>query len=238
MRTSRSRTAFLAAAGAAVFTLSVTACGGDGSGLRAAGPAEATVAVDPAKGAARGEGTGGDAEAATVSRAERAERPGTGGTAGTAGTAGSATRPGATVAAAPVCTTKDLKISAGRYGGPPFTHIVLTAKNTSGHSCRMTGHPEIQFLEGHRAHVPPVAASRPAAPVVLEAGAPAYAMVRLSNGGVDEPTEPVSGFSVTLGGGGGTAAVTAPGRGGIAVVPAAWKTGYWTYELREGADDF
>ncbi|MGV2922143.1 DUF4232 domain-containing protein [Streptomyces alfalfae] len=224
MPTSRSRATVLAAAGAAALALSLTACGGNGSGPKAAAPAEATVAVDPAKNEA-GEKNA-DAEAATVSRAGRAE------------TARSATSPGATVAAAPVCTTEDLKISAARHGGPPHTHIVLTAKNTSGHSCRMTGHPEIQFLESHRGHVPAVAKSRPAAPVVLKAGAPAYAMVRLSDGGVDEPTEPVSGFSVTLKGGGGTAAVTAPGRGGIAVDPAAWRTGYWTYELRNGADDF
>ncbi|KUL55003.1 DUF4232 domain-containing protein [Streptomyces sp. NRRL S-1521] len=230
MPTSRSRATVLAAAGAAALALSLTACGGNGSGPRAAAPAEATVAVAPAKNEA-GEKNA-DAEAPTVSRAGRAER------AEAAGTARSAASPGATVAAAPVCTTEDLKISAARHGGPPYTHIVLTAKNTSGHSCRMTGHPEIQFLESHRENVPPVAKSRPAAPVVLKAGAPAYAMVRLSDGGVDESTEPVSGFSVTLKGGGGTAAVTAPGRGGIAVDPAAWRTGYWTYELRNGADDF
>lgn len=224
MPTSRSRSTVLAAAGVAALALALTACGDSGSGLKVTASAEATVAVDPAKNKAGEKGA--DGAATTVSRAERA------------GTARPAESPGATVAAVPVCTTEDLRIGAVRHGGPPHTHIVLTAKNTSGHSCRMTGHPEIQFLEGHRGHVPPVAKSRPAAPVVLKAGAPAYAMVRLSDGGVDEPTEPVSGFSVTLKGGGGTAAVTAPGRGGIAVDPTAWRTGYWTYELRDGADDF
>ncbi|MFD0385496.1 DUF4232 domain-containing protein [Streptomyces stramineus] len=116
--------------------------------------------------------------------------------------------------------------------------MVLTAKNTSGRSCKLTGFPEVEFLESHRKHVPAVAKSKPAAPVVLTAGAPAYAVVKLSDGGVDEHTEPVTGFSVTLQGGGGTAAVKAPGAGGIAVDPAKWATGYWTPELRNGADDF
>ncbi|WAL96743.1 DUF4232 domain-containing protein [Streptomyces sp. Je 1-369] len=145
---------------------------------------------------------------------------------------------GATVAAAPVCTTKDVTISAARHGGPPYTHIVLTAKNTSGHSCKMTGFPEIQFLESHKQDVPAVAKSKPASPVVLKAGAPAYALVKISDGGVDETNEPVSAFQVTLQGGGGRAAVRAPGSAGIAVDPAKALTGYWTYELRNGADDF
>ncbi|CAM5521611.1 hypothetical protein SALBM135S_04059 [Streptomyces alboniger] len=243
MRTSRSRTTVLAAAGAAALALSLTACGQGGSDAKAAGPSEATVAAAPAgqagksaeaTGAEAGQKAGGGAgaEGTTVSHAR------TTGTAGSTGTARTVKAPGATVAATPVCTTGDVRISAARHNGPPYTHIVLTAKNISGHSCRLNGYPEIQFLESHRENVPPVAKSKPAAPVVLKAGAPAYAMVRVSNGGVDEPSEPVSGFSVTLQGGGGMASVTAPGRGGIAVDPAAWKTGYWTYELRNGADDF
>ncbi|MGA4850139.1 DUF4232 domain-containing protein [Streptomyces sp. G5(2025)] len=136
------------------------------------------------------------------------------------------------------CTTKDVSVSADRHGGPPYTHIVLTAKNTSGRSCTMTGFPEIQFLESHRENVPTVAKSKPAAPVVLKAGAPAYALVKLSDGGVHEGNEVVTGFSVTLQGGGGIAAVTVPGEGGIAVDPARWATGYWTYQLRNGADTF
>ncbi|MEU6125590.1 hypothetical protein [Streptomyces sp. NPDC047123] len=73
---------------------------------------------------------------------------------------------------------------------------------------------------------------------MLRPGAPAYAPVKLSDGGVDEPNEPVSAFSVTLQDSGGTASVRAPGRGGVAVDPAKALTGYWTYELRDGVDDF
>ncbi|MET9293640.1 DUF4232 domain-containing protein [Streptomyces sp. NPDC003077] len=156
--------------------------------------------------------------------------------------AASAAKPAAkpttkTAASAPACTTKDVKISAAFQDGPPYTHIVLTAKNTTRHNCKLNGFPEIQFLESHRENVPAVPKSKPAAPVVLTPGAPAYALVRVSGGGVDEDVEPVTDFSVTLQGNGGMAAVKAPGHG-IAVNPSKWKTGYWTHELRNGADDF
>lgn len=120
----------------------------------------------------------------------------------------------------------------------PYTHLVLTARNTSGHSCRLAGAPHIQFLESHKQDVPVVARSKPAAPVVLTAGAPAYALVKLSDGGVDEDNEPVSAFSVVLEGDSEVIAVTAPGSGGIAADPAKALTGYWPPELRNGADDF
>ncbi|WP_405363529.1 DUF4232 domain-containing protein [Kitasatospora sp. NBC_00085] len=141
-------------------------------------------------------------------------------------------------ASAPPCTVKDVAINATLQSGPPYTHIVLTAKNTTGHSCRLNEYPQIQFLESHRENVPAVAKSKPAAPVVLTAGAPAYALVKLSNDGVHENNEPVTAFSVTLRGSSGQATVKAPGAEGIAVDPAAWATGYWTPELRNGADDF
>ncbi|CAM5280859.1 DUF4232 domain-containing protein [Streptomyces canarius] len=141
-------------------------------------------------------------------------------------------------ASTPVCTAGDVRVTAARQDGPPYTHIVLTAKNTSGRSCRLTGFPHIQFLESHKQDVPAVAKSKPATPVVLAAGAPAYALVKLSDGGVDEANEPVSAFSVMLEGDSTVIAVTAPGSDGIAVDPAKALTGYWTPELRNGADDF
>ncbi|QEV19193.1 DUF4232 domain-containing protein [Streptomyces alboniger] len=224
MRTFRSRTTVLAAAGAtAALALSLTACGG-GSGVKASGTG--------------GSGGSGGSVSVSSSKSPGASASSEAG-ASAAKSGGSQASPASdATGAAPVCAAKDLSISAARHNGPPYTHIVLTAKNTSGHSCKMTGYPEIQFLESHRENVPPVAKSKPAASVVLKAGAPAYALVRLSDGGTDEDNEIVNGFSVTLQGGGGMAAVTAPGKGGIAVDPAKWATGYWTYELRNGADDF
>ncbi|MFF2039776.1 DUF4232 domain-containing protein [Kitasatospora sp. NPDC058170] len=253
MRTFHSRTAALTATGTALLALALTACGPDPvpASPKAADPKPAgTAASAPAAGA----GVAPEAPAPAAPAAPGGSAPqgvGTGTGAGTgkgaeAGKGSGAAQPataakppvGPATAATPLCTVKDLAISAARKDGPPYTHIVLTAKNTSGHSCQLSDFPQIQFLESHRENVPAVARSKPSAPVVLTPGAPAYALVRLSNGGVHEDNEPVSAFSVTLGGGGGTATVKSPGAGGIAVDPAVWATGYWTPELRNGADDF
>jgi hypothetical protein len=233
--TLRQRSALLAVAGTAL-VLSLTACQSDADSKSTSAPsATTTVASSPAAaGTTADKGTG------------------TSGAAGSAGSAGSKGSAGSTDASAgdtgatgdqvsastPVCTARDVRVTAATQDGPPYTHIVLTARNSSGHSCRLTGFPQIQFLESHKQDVPAVAKSKPATPVVLQAGAPAYALVKLSDGGVDEENEPVSAFSVMLEGDSTVIAVTAPGSDGIAVDPAKALTGYWTPELRNGADDF
>ncbi|WP_307820213.1 DUF4232 domain-containing protein [Streptomyces sp. MC1] len=105
---------------------------------------------------------------------------------------------GRRTASTPVCTARDVRVTAATQDGPHYTHIVLAARNTSGHSCRLTGFPHIQFLESHKQDVLAVAKSKPATPVVLTTGVPAYALVKLSDGGIDEDNEPVSAFSVQL----------------------------------------
>ncbi|MEW2066571.1 DUF4232 domain-containing protein [Streptomyces sp. NPDC007346] len=242
MRTFRNRSTVLAATTTAVLALTLTACGDSDTGTKSAGPAASTSATvaaeaagaEKASGDEQEAGTTGSAEAGTEQVAGTAKGSGTTGGSGAAGGTGTGTG----TKAAALCTTKNVAITAERQDGPPYTHIVLTAKNTSSASCRMSGFPQIQFLESHRENVPPVAKSKPEAPVVLTPGAPAYALVRLSNGGVNEDNEVVTDFSVMLEGSDGQAAVAAPGEGGIAVNPAKWATGYWTYELRNGADDF
>ncbi|MFB7617965.1 DUF4232 domain-containing protein [Kitasatospora sp. NPDC056181] len=243
MATFRSRTTALAALSAAALVLTLTACDGNGGGdggkggggaagsadTRAAAPA--STQAQPAPGAKATQGTG----AAQGANASQGAKAGAG--AGGAQTAGGASAPAA-AAGTPLCAVKDLAISAVFQDGPPYTHIVLTAKNTTGHDCRLSDHPQIRFLESHREDVPAIAKSRPAAPVVLTPGAPAYALVRLSDGKAHEDNEPVTAFSVSLAGVGGQATVKAPGSGGMAVDPAVWATGYWTPELRNGADEF
>ncbi|WP_318215438.1 DUF4232 domain-containing protein [Streptomyces sp. SCL15-6] len=233
--TLRQRSALLAVAGTAL-VLSLTACQSDADSKSTSAPsATTTVASSPAAdGTTAGKGTGTSGAA------------GSAGSAGSKGSAGSADASagdtGATgeqaSASTPVCTARDVRVTAATQDGPPYTHLVLTARNSTGHSCRLTGFPQIQFLESHKQDVPAVAKSKPATPVVLEAGAPAYALVKLSDGGVDEENEPVSAFSVMLEGDSTVIAVTAPGSDGIAVDPAKALTGYWTPELRNGADDF
>ncbi|MFE2290816.1 DUF4232 domain-containing protein [Streptomyces sp. NPDC059452] len=247
MRTFRNRSTVLAATTTAVLALALTACGDSETGTKSAGPAASTGATVAAQAPESEKTTDGAQETGTTGSAGTEQETGTTGSAGTKQAAastessartGASGSTGSTSKAAALCTTKDVAITAERQDGPPYTHIVLTAKNTSSKSCRMGGFPQIQFLESHRENVPPVAKSKPAAPVVLAPGAPAYALVRLSNGGVNEENEPVSAFSVMLEGSNGLATVKAPGKGGIAVNPAKWATGYWTYELRNGADDF
>ncbi|MFH8337877.1 DUF4232 domain-containing protein [Streptomyces sp. AM6-12] len=240
------RTALLAAAGTAL-ALSLTACQGEGDTKSAPTPASSVSAQSPGSKGSDASGTAGSANSAGSSGASgstgangSSDSAGsasgtkvTGGSTGTAGTSGEQVN-----ASTPVCAARDVHITAAMQGGAPYTHIVLTAKITSGHSCRMTSFPHIQFLESHKQDVPAVAKSKPEAPVVLAAGEPAYALVKLSDGGREEDNEPVSAFSVMLAGDPTVIAVTAPGSAGIAVDPAKALTGYWTPELRNGADDF
>ncbi|MEV8034293.1 DUF4232 domain-containing protein [Streptomyces sp. NPDC086182] len=238
MSTIRNRTTLLAATTTAVFALALTACGPDGSGTRSSGPETGSTsrAASPTASAENaGDTTDGGATGGT---AGSKNSTGSGSASDAKSASGSGSGSGSASGSTPACTTKDVAISAGYQGGPPYTHIVLTAKNTSGHSCRMNGFPEVQFLESHRENVPAVAKSKPGAPVVLSAGAPAYALVRLSDGGKDADTEPVFAFSVGLQGSSAPATVKAPGAEGIAVDSTKWATGYWTFELRNGADDF
>lgn len=230
MNLQRHHSMLLAAAGAAL-ALSLTACQSDASTKSA--PEATSSTSGKAAGAEQSDASGtkdSTGQARSTASQGSTDHAGKGGSTGSTGEQASA--------ATRVCTARDVRITAATQGGPPTTHIVLTAKNTSGHSCRLAGAPHIQFLESHKQDVPAVAKSKPASPVVLTAGAPAYALVKLSDGGVDEDNEPVSAFSVVLEGDSTVIAVNAPGSGGIAVDPAKALTGYWTPELRNGADDF
>ncbi|RRQ87807.1 DUF4232 domain-containing protein [Streptomyces griseofuscus] len=232
------RTALLAAAGTAL-VLSLTACQGDGDANSAPTSGSSVNVQSPSGDASDASGTTG----ATNSTGSSSTSGSTGSNSGggstkTSGSSGSASSGEQASASTPVCAAGDVRITAATQDGPPYTHIVLTAKNTSRHSCRLTGFPHIQFLESHKQDVPAVAKSRPEAPVVLAAGDPAYALVKLSDGGREENNEPVTAFSVMLAGDPTVIAVTAPGSEGIAVDPAKALTGYWTPELRNGADDF
>ncbi|MEU8670300.1 DUF4232 domain-containing protein [Streptomyces anulatus] len=233
MRTFRNRTTVLAAATTAALALTLTACGDNGTGTRSEGSAasdSATVAAESPKAADDAADTG------------TTESTGSGtATTQAAGAAKSSGSSGGTSAeaSAPLCTAKGLQITAERQDGPPYTHLTLSAKNTSGAGCEMKEYPHIHFLDNARGIVPPVAKSKPQAPVILEPGQSAYVAVRMSEGGRKESTETVKEFTVTLkANGGGMAVVKSPAPEGLSVNPQKWATGYWTTELRNGADDF
>ncbi|MFJ8255154.1 DUF4232 domain-containing protein [Streptomyces sp. NPDC094466] len=236
MRTFRARTTVLAAATTAALALTLTACGDDGTGTRS----EGSVATDSATVAAASPQAADDA-AETGTTGSTGSGTGTAKAAGTTKSSGGSTTAAGTSAkaSAPLCTAKGLTITAERQDGPPYTHLTLSAKNTSGAGCEMKEYPHIHFLDNARGVVPPVARSKPQAPVVLEPGQSAYAAVRMSEGGRKESTETVKEFTVTLkANGGGMAVVRSPAPEGLSVNPQKWATGYWTTELRNGADDF
>ncbi|MFF3392662.1 DUF4232 domain-containing protein [Streptomyces sp. NPDC002669] len=253
MRTSIRRPAVLAATAVAALSLTLTACGGD-EGTKDNGAATPAATVAATVAASTDAGTSGSATAASG-----ASGSGTSGVVTTTQVGVKKKAPSRTSsktssnavakaaskarAKAPACTVGDVKISAAKQPGVPTTHITLTATNVSGRSCTLLQYPLLAFgeLPQTSKDVPPVAKSKPGTPIVLNAGTPAYAAVRINNGGVDEKTHTVRSFYVNLfaadGPAEGSETVIAP-KGGIAVDDAVAKTGYWTYELRNGADEF
>ncbi|MFJ2897394.1 DUF4232 domain-containing protein [Streptomyces sp. NPDC087218] len=240
MRTSIRRPAVLAATAVAALSLTLTACGDEGTKDNGAATPAATVAATVA--ASTDAGTSSSATAASGTSGS-----GTSGVVTTTQVGVKKKTPSKTSskarAKAPACTVGDVKISAAKQPGVPTTHITLTATNVSGRSCTLLQYPLLAFgeLPQTSKDVPPVAKSKPGTPIVLNAGTPAYAAVRINNGGVDEKTHTVRSFYVNLfaadGPAEGSETVIAP-KGGIAVDDAVAKTGYWTYELRNGADEF
>ncbi|MFE4304498.1 DUF4232 domain-containing protein [Streptomyces sp. NPDC056891] len=256
MRTHHKSTV-LAAAAIAALSLGLTACGGDtDTGAKDAGSAssssEAGGAADKGTGAAAGTADQTAAKSGSGSTGGATANGGstaTGGTSGGSGTKGSTagsttgSSTGAkTSAKTPACAYGDIKVTAAKADEVPTEHIVLTATNTSGSACTLLDYPLIAFGPIQTAKdVPAVAKSKPAAPVVLKPGAPAYANVRIALGGTHENTKVVKSFNVNLfaaaGPAEGSIVVKAPA-GGLAVDEAAAKTGYWTEQLRNGADEF
>ncbi|MEL5957169.1 DUF4232 domain-containing protein [Streptomyces sp. CLV115] len=248
MRTSIRRPAVLAATAVAALSLTLTACGGE-DGSKDNGAAASVSAEQGTSGSSNdvvrttssATTTSGTVVQAVAEKKAAANE--------TAVVEKKATAKKKTVAKkkagakAPACTVNDVKISAAKQPGLPTTHITLTATNVSGHACTLLQYPLLGFgdLPQTSKDVPAVAKSRPGTPIVLNAGTPAYAAVRINNGGVDEKNHAVSSFYVNLfaadGPAEGSRTVAAP-KGGIAVDDAAAKTGYWTYELRNGADEF
>ncbi|MFJ5140837.1 DUF4232 domain-containing protein [Streptomyces sp. NPDC088707] len=254
MRTHHKSTV-LAAAAIAALSLGLTACGGTDTGAKDAGSASSAAsdagAADKGMGGAAGtaDQTAAKSGSGSAGGSTAGGSTATGGTSGGSGTKGStagsstgSSTGGKTSAKAPACAYGDIKITAAKADEVPTEHIVLTATNTSGSACTLLEYPLIAFGPIQTAKdVPAVAKSKPAAPVVLKPGAPAYANVRVALGGVDEDTKVVKSFNVNLFAAGGPAegsiVVKAPA-GGLAVGEAAAKTGYWTEELRNGADEF
>ncbi|WP_432126155.1 DUF4232 domain-containing protein [Streptomyces sp. bgisy082] len=246
------RNTVLAAAAIAALSLGLTACGGSDTGAKDAGSASsAPQAAAGTTSAESGSGSAGGSTAtsggATAGGSTAGGSTGGGSTGGGKGTTASAastgsTTGGKTAVKAPACAHGDVEVTAEKADEVPTEHIVLTATNVSGRACTLLKHPLLAFGPIQTAKdIPAVAKSRPAAPVVVKNGESAYANVRISLGGVHEDNKVVKEFTVNLfasdGPAEGSVVVKAPA-GGLAVDEAAAKTGYWTHELRNGADEF
>ncbi|MFE5730577.1 DUF4232 domain-containing protein [Streptomyces sp. NPDC056528] len=244
----------LAVAAVAALSLGLTACGGSDTGAKDAGSADSAPRAAAGAGDAgtsagtSAEGdptspTGGSTSGDSTSGGATAGGSTGGGKGTTASTASTGSTTGGKAAAqAPACAHGDVRITAAKADEVPTEHIVLTATNVSGRTCTLLKHPLLAFGPIQTAKdVPAVAKSRPAVPIVVKNGEPAYANVRISLGGVHEDNKVVKEFTVNLfasdGPAEGSIVVKAPA-GGLAVDEAVAKTGYWTYELRNGADDF
>ncbi|MFC9792131.1 DUF4232 domain-containing protein [Streptomyces sp. NPDC127584] len=206
------------------------------------GSAGASTTAGGTSGGASGGTSAGSSGGGTKGSTAGATAGSTAGTTGSGGSTKGASGRGTSSGAAPACAYGDIKITAAKADEVPTEHIVLTATNTSGSACTLLQYPLIAFGPIQTAKdVPAVAKSRPAAPVVLRPGAPAYANVRVSLGGTHEDNKVVRSFHVNLfatdGPAEGSIVVKAPA-GGLAVAEAAAKTGYWTPELRNDADEF
>ncbi|MFD0370299.1 DUF4232 domain-containing protein [Streptomyces sp. NPDC127114] len=241
MRTKRTNTV-LAVTAAAVLSLGLAACGSVEGGTRDEGAAHTSPSETSSSSSAPSSSSPSSSSSSSSSASASGASASGGSTSGGAAKNAAKNAASSGSKAAASCTYKDVKITAAKADETPTEHVVLTATNTSGRVCRLDGYPLIAFGEIQTAKdVPAVAKSRPAAPVVLEPGAPAYANVRIVLGGAHEDNKVVTSFNVNLFTGSapaeGSVVVKAPA-GGLAVDEAAARTGYWTPELRNGADEF
>ncbi|MFZ4299899.1 DUF4232 domain-containing protein [Streptomyces cinereoruber] len=246
----------LAAAAVAALSLGLTACGGSDTGAKDAGSASSAPQAAADQNAAKSGATattGGSTSGGSTSEGSTTGASTSGGTTAggstsggkgtTASTASTGSATGAKASAkAPACAHGDVRITVEKADEVPTEHVVLTATNVSGRACTLLEYPLLAFGPIQTAKdVPAVAKSKPAVPIVLKNGEPAHANVRVALGGVHEDNKVVKEFTVNLfapdGPAEGSVVVKAPA-GGLAVNEAVAKTGYWTYELRNGADEF
>lgn len=157
MRTFRNRTAVLGAAATAVLALALTACGGDGSGTKAAGPADdsasakATVAAkdtskDTAGDAAQDQGStagdgaktgGGSTDAVTSSTGKS-----NGGAAKTGGSTAGDTSD--SYAYKHPCKSGDLSVRVYAREGSATQHVI-EVNNTGKNSCGLSYFPRVSL---------------------------------------------------------------------------------------------
>lgn len=149
MRTihSRKRTATLGAAATAVLALALTACGGDGSGTKSAGPADSAAKSANSAGASQSTGADTTTDAATTDDSSKkvASQTGTSKT-GTAESGGSTKTTGGNTSDSYAykhpCTSDNLSVRVYPREGSA-TQQVIEVNNTGANSCGLSYFPRV-----------------------------------------------------------------------------------------------
>ncbi|KUL36955.1 hypothetical protein ADL22_23880 [Streptomyces sp. NRRL F-4489] len=179
MRTSRIRTATLAAVTAAL-ALGLTACGGTDGGSKAAGADTAATAQGPnasnASAADREDGNGGAEEASGGGGTKDATRSTTA-SGGTDEVAGKGTTAGARQ-----CRGDEMLLTAvHRFAGQQGDHLLVTASNEGGTPCWVTSYPAVKLGDVDGATLPHSEKDNPGGGkhLTLQPGGKVYSAVNL-----------------------------------------------------------
>ncbi|WP_189095565.1 DUF4232 domain-containing protein [Streptomyces kronopolitis] len=170
MRTSRIRTASLAAVTAAL-ALGLTACGGNDGGAKAAGGVHAAGAAQ-SQSASGGDGKGGAAQADNGGAAKESARSAT-----VSGAAG-----GATTAGARQCRGDEMLLTAvHRFAGQQGDHLLVTATNKGTKPCWVTSYPSVRLGDVNSTALPHSKKDNPGGGthITLRPGGTAYSAVNL-----------------------------------------------------------
>ncbi|MFC0600494.1 DUF4232 domain-containing protein [Streptomyces palmae] len=190
MRTSRIRTAALAAVTAAL-ALGLTACGSGDGGSKAAGGDRAASAAQN-RSASQGDGEGGAKQAG--SGAESKE--GAGSTTASGGTEEVESK-GAMVGARQCVGDEMLVTAVHRFAGQQGDHMLITASNQGTKSCWVTSYPAVK-LDGDGNALPHSKKDNPGGGkrITLRPGAKVYSAVNLFDYGSQNRT--ADSFAIAL----------------------------------------
>lgn len=191
MRTSRIRTATLAAVTAAL-ALGLTACGGSDDGSKAAGGDNAAGTAQ-SRSASDGGGKGGAEQANGGGESKESARSTTasGGTDEVAGKG--------TTAGAQQCRGDEMLLTAvHRFAGQQGDHLLITASNKGTKPCWVTSYPDVKLGDVDSAALPHSKKDNPGGgkQITLQPGGKAYSAVNLFDYGSNNHT--AQSFSLAL----------------------------------------
>lgn len=196
MRTSRIRTASLAAVTAAL-ALGLTACGGADGGSKAAG-GDHTAGTAQGPSASGGDGKGSAAQADSGGDTQESARSAT-----ASGGTGQTARKGATAGAQQCRGDQMLLTAVHRFAGQQGDHLLVSASNKGTEPCWVTSYPSVKLGDVSGTALPHSKKDNPGGDkhLVLQPGGTAYSAVNLFDYGAKHHT--AKSFALALRGAGG-----------------------------------